>query len=287
MDVLAWKKILTVEPAPPIKKRKIPSKARKQALPREEILWQFQPISFFTNTLSTLPTEISQVQQCVLNHLARVLPLPCSVMTGGVRIDFTMVAVFYRQNKLTWLLMSCTNNKIYMSSHWTSDSTHMYHSLKKNNKIHIEQDNPWYRQGFNNVCFVGPAQERLIHLLPPYIFQTKGTTYTLNKVKEFIQNDPFVIKYGRHITQAIVVPTDLLVSLMNKRMFSTTTPCDPTRCSCALYVQELTSPKTHEDAVRWISQRCPSALYNSALGHKLVTFLMPIIVVMLQKAANV
>jgi hypothetical protein len=274
------------------KKQKKTNKKQKRRHANPEIsLFKFPIVSGPTALASVLPTNGKDMQESVLNHLAQVLPLECRVKFSGSWHPFVLVGVFYRYNKLTWIMLSRNNFKLYLSCHWNADSTHLFESLRPDIKLdNHDQERKWNRQGFNQVCCVFQTQKdydeniglKLVDL-PSAVLQATGTFYNLGKVKEFISTKDFVSNFKRSLTQDFSpLLGDTVQSTRGWKIFGKTDPlkgeCGGGKrrlCKCSQYIDTIKESFrvdeviTYKKAVAAISYFCPSTLYTSKKGLEL------------------
>ena len=192
----------TVSSIDPKKKR------RRQTVYKANKECQFVAITAPKRTHCRLPTTVAEIPQCLVDCLYCAMPLDCRIYIAGCWHNMVLLSPIYRHGKLAWILLNRSNNLLYLSSHVTSDALHIINGLHANTRG-IMEDNIWCRQGFNQICVVYKNRaefddhlgSRLRDILPPDILQIQPNTFSLDKVRHFLQHGDFLATFCHRNTR--------------------------------------------------------------------------------------
>ena len=283
-DVMSWVNILTYQPSSETATCQTatqPCKKQKREAKPSQTLWMPNPLTWPTRSETVLPTHIEDLHVCIINHLSRALPVECEVVMLGERVSFSLVAVFYRNNKLVWLVLNRANSKLHLSSHWMADATHLFHSVRSRMAIAPDDNTSktFARESFNHACFLG--KRRLTKLLPSFVLQLRCDAATLRKVRQFLSTDVQFVLPGTVLATPALIPTVSLSPLLSPHLLRPRGKCSPEVCACGFYVNRLIENTsrvlTHQEVVAYVVHWCPSVLYNAPHGTALLAELLPLL----------
>lgn len=115
-----------------------------------------------------------QYQQMVINALAGVVPIQAKMNCFGAWHPIELLAPFYRNGKLCWILKNHANDKLYLSCHFLADLLHAYHRCRP--LLHHQTHHRYNRQSFNEVTILFKSEEDL----------KQNTGYKLNRIPKAI-----------------------------------------------------------------------------------------------------
>jgi len=143
-----------------------------------------------------LPVTVDDMQQCIVDAIAVILPIDARVMIFGMWHAVVLVGVLYRHDNLCWVMLNRSNYKLYLVNHFVSDGIHLFESLRYDiqNLPTTQSQKMWCRQGVPEVlCLFRTFTDMTnrngfkINLLPPEILRTNRTQHGLQKTTEFLR----------------------------------------------------------------------------------------------------
>ena len=102
-----------------------------------------------------LPTTLQDVQQRVVNAMAGILPVESKINVFGFWHSVILVGCFYRHENLCWILLNRLNHRLYITSHFSADSLHLFNELRPVMQLADKQrGKKWTRQGVNDALCI-------------------------------------------------------------------------------------------------------------------------------------
>ena len=177
------------------KKRKAEErKKRKDEKKKEVTVADFKTVATRSPSVR-VPTSPEEVQQCVVDALATVLPLDAKVMIFGYWHSIILVGVLYRHDNLCWIILNRTNLRLYLLCHFVSDGIHLFESIRYKLNVPITQvEKKWNRQGvpevlciFQSLTDFNNRNGYKMNHLPKEILKYNRTEHSFHKAIEFLR----------------------------------------------------------------------------------------------------
>lgn len=143
-----------------------------------------------------IPDTINETQRCIVNAIASVLPLDARIMVFGFWHSVILVGAFYLRSNLTFLVLSRTNRKLYLASHFIADGIHLLESV--GHLVDLPSDRKttgWQRKPAAQAIEVHRFAEEIyggrrgfpLGCIPREILRFKRTKLSLMKAQEFLK----------------------------------------------------------------------------------------------------
>jgi hypothetical protein len=135
------------------------------------------------------------VQPCLINALAGILPLEAKINIFGFWHSIILVGCFYRHDNLCWLLLNRLNHRLYITPHFLADALHLFKRVRSSMQLIDKQKNKiWTRQGVNDAMCIFPTanafqghQAVKLNTLPSAVLSFTHTQSAMAEVVAFLK----------------------------------------------------------------------------------------------------